>query len=1514
MTKYLIRMILLAFTASSVLFLWFALSTISRANTVLVTTAQDELDVGSTLTNPLGTGLSLREAISLMSTEDTANYVINFASNVSVISLASTLPEFSTTCGTQTCVASLVGDNVTLVGTGGFDALSISVDGVSVEGLNFKNFRHAIVTNADNISLENLIIEDSTQSQIQLGSQSTNIHITESTIRSGDASGIEMLSGADTGSWQKLKIYDNAANSIVLASDANAGILPPLFSATAFFPGSDGKIVVTGSGSQNGTIEFYLSDGETYLGKGTVDGSGHFSVTLPTSESETNNLPASGSVIAFQTTNNRSSAFSPVVPFMPFDLAGSVTVDAGDIAPQETANFQVILTNPLSVVLEKVAVEADFSGLPPLTLGQVQSSDHGAVLTSGAAMIQVSNITIQAGNVVTITIPVKAGAAEKNKSYQPKIRITAPQEKILSVPTVIVENVAPQVTITPATTTVSSGSGVTLTGIATDPNGDQLSESWTVISGTPALTLNSTDQLTTSFTAPQVTTETVYTLKLKVDDGTISSEAIATVTVKVGNLPPVIAPTDIPVVRAGKEVKLIAQASDPNNDHLTYIWKQTSGSGSIAFTGSAGNAITFIAPKLLTTTKYGFSVDVSDGKTSVSSTAYVIVKQYRSESPTADAGSDQTVSSAATVTLDASKSKDADSLVLTYLWEQTDGPKVTFTPTIIKTTFTAPTVTQDTILEFKVTVKDGVNDATDVVRVLVLPKGKATPSPTAATPIPNSVSPSTSTASSPPAPNLPPAVVIEAPSTASPGQTIDLNGSTTHDPEGKKMRYFWRVTNQTLAITNFDKAKASLKIPADFKNNTKVLIELAVNDDKQQAKKTHEILVKGSAPAVPTPSKSALTSAVAQNSPLPIPNSDSPIPNSPSVSTLKRSDVIAQAQKACFPSDPIDPDQKTYLDKAFLDIHSQNLDIVGITKIDAVRDVLTACQVFPWKKRNEITTKDKESGFTDIPAVDNTSSNYWWARYARFSREYKLFKDKDTTFEPTKPLTQEDLDGLLRKIQKLLDSDYQYLPFYSSLKTLKIKLDSKAVDGNNNNIPDFWEKKHGKDPKSFVALDDSDSDGLTNYQEYIFDTDPYKSDTDGDDIEDGREVFLMHTDPVRFDTDSDGISDYTELFVLDSNPREADSDGDKFFDRFEGQDTSPTDDKSMPKDENSNGLPDDAEQKKNISYTEDDDADGLSDAWEYYQGTDGKKKDNDGDKSSDADEILNNDTNPKDADSKPQKDTFKIVNLGSHIITSGQSLLVQAITSRKQDIHFIAITSDGKFQEMAKGAPNKQGLVTVVLTDIPVNTIALVATDNESAQMTDRSPLVFVQVKQVDLAAPTIVRMNTQEAHDKMKIDTDTPQIAGEAAPGVEIRLTWQSTTFNAALLSDGKSGEFISHLTQALEPGEHTLYAVAVGPHGERSSVTQMHLTYDAPKNAPEGKSTQAKETSNADGFLASVFGFGAKPQFLITAIMLLVSIFCIRMGFKQRKQKLIAELVEEQKQSQLTAITLPNNDSNEQ
>lgn len=88
--------------------------------------------------------------------------------------------------------------------------------------------------------------------------------------------------------------------------------------------------------------------------------------------------------------------------------------------------------------------------------------------------------------------------------------------------------------------------------------------------------------------------------------------------------------------------------------------------------------------------------------------------------PMADAGADQSVNDAGTVTLDASGSSDSDGDSLSYSWAQTAGPDVTLSDAAAeKPTFTAPTVAGGTTLAFKLTVSDGKDSHSDSVNITV---------------------------------------------------------------------------------------------------------------------------------------------------------------------------------------------------------------------------------------------------------------------------------------------------------------------------------------------------------------------------------------------------------------------------------------------------------------------------------------------------------------------------------------------------------------------------------------------------------------------------------------------------------------------------------------------------------------------------------------------------------------------------------------------------------------------------
>jgi hypothetical protein len=99
-------------------------------------------------------------------------------------------------------------------------------------------------------------------------------------------------------------------------------------------------------------------------------------------------------------------------------------------------------------------------------------------------------------------------------------------------------------------------------------------------------------------------------------------------------------------------------------------------------------------------------------------------------------------------------------------------------------------------------------------------------------------------------------------------------------------------------------------------------------------------------------------------------------------------------------------------------------------------------------------------------------------------------------------------------------------------------------------VPDAW-KTHFGIALSVTGLDDSDSDLITNEDEFIGATNPTNADSDGDGLNDGNEVNVSLTDPLDTDSDNDGLTDGAEVNTHLTNPLDTDSDDDGYQDGIE---------------------------------------------------------------------------------------------------------------------------------------------------------------------------------------------------------------------------------------------------------------------------------------------------------------------------------------------------------------------------
>ena len=180
----------------------------------------------------------------------------------------------------------------------------------------------------------------------------------------------------------------------------------------------------------------------------------------------------------------------------------------------------------------------------------------------------------------------------------------------------------------------SEGASITLSGSATDPDGDALTYRWSQVPpADPPVILAGTDSRTATFAAPQVSSDTVFTFMLEVSDGTATASDYVRVTVRSGaasaNSPPAVDAGSWQAVSEGFTVSLSGSATDPDGDTLTYLWSHIdpprSGLPAISFSDPTSPSTTFVAPEVARDEVFTIRLTVSDGTATASGVVIITV-------------------------------------------------------------------------------------------------------------------------------------------------------------------------------------------------------------------------------------------------------------------------------------------------------------------------------------------------------------------------------------------------------------------------------------------------------------------------------------------------------------------------------------------------------------------------------------------------------------------------------------------------------------------------------------------------------------------------------------------------------------------------------------------------------------------------------------------------------------------------------------------------------------------------
>ncbi len=517
---------------------------------------------------------------------------------------------------------------------------------------------------------------------------------------------------------------------------------------------------------------------------GTTDERGGYTLSGSASDAEGDTLTylwtqVSGPAVALRNYDKASASFT--TPEVAFDetLSFRLTVSDGKLTASDTVDVVVRHVNRAPILMASsvtvderstASIEATASDMDGDTLTYSWTQVSGTpVVLSGADTATVSFPTgeVSADSVLTFQVTVSDGKASVSRDVVVNVRHL---------------NRAPTVNAG-VDGSVNERQSVTLSGSASDADGDTLSYSWVQVSGTPVALIGA-NLASATFTAPDTVSGETLSFLLTVSDGKVTVSDTVDVMVNNQNRAPVVTAAAV-TVDERSTASLVAMASDVDGDALTYGWTQVSGAP-FTLSGADTATVSFATGEVTTDRSFTFRVTVSDGTASASQNVVVNVRNVN-RAPVANAGTAVSVVARATANLDGSASADADGGALSYQWIQVGGPWVmlaggdTATPS-----FTAPDVKAATELAFRLVVRDGSLSS----------------------------EPSTVTVTVSPADNVAPvakARIIVSGSQAS----MTLDGSASSDADGEALTYKWEQTaGSPMQLVNATQAVLSVDVPA----------------------------------------------------------------------------------------------------------------------------------------------------------------------------------------------------------------------------------------------------------------------------------------------------------------------------------------------------------------------------------------------------------------------------------------------------------------------------------------------------------------------------------------------------------------------------------------------------------------------------------------------------------------------------------------------------------------------------
>ncbi|WP_052140842.1 M6 family metalloprotease domain-containing protein [Pseudoalteromonas piratica] len=281
------------------------------------------------------------------------------------------------------------------------------------------------------------------------------------------------------------------------------------------------------------------------------------------------------------------------------------------------------------------------------------------------------------------------------------------------------------------------------------------------------------------------------------------------------NLLPIIQLETTVYIAEGEPVAVTASVSDADNDPITLLWQQMSGTEvTIADTTSAD--LNFTAPQVQEDESLTFKLTADDGKGNTS--AFITVNVLNvNKLPVVEIDAPQSVLANELVTITVSAT-DEDGDALTYEWQQISGPAIELSGNTSNVlSFNAPDVTTDSAINLFVSVSDGKGSSGVHIPIDIKRSNQA------------------------------PVVTIGDNLSVNEGATVTLSAQSS-DPDGDELYYSWQQTSgPTVTLTSSDQANLIFTAP-NVESDQVLTFEVTVSDQLLTSTASVQVTVKNIAP------------------------------------------------------------------------------------------------------------------------------------------------------------------------------------------------------------------------------------------------------------------------------------------------------------------------------------------------------------------------------------------------------------------------------------------------------------------------------------------------------------------------------------------------------------------------------------------------------------------------------------------------------------------------------------------